>query len=71
MKAGFQLMKRGDLIKIVFEDDCNPVMGMIVDITNKYENQTFIIIKLLLISAEVQEIWVTHDDQIEMVHEYL
>jgi len=64
-------MKCGDLIKIVFEDDCNPVMGMIVDITNKYENQTFIIIKLLLISAEVQEIWVTHDDQIEMVHEYL
>jgi len=64
-------MKRGDLIKIVFEDDCNPVMGMIVDITNKYENQTFIIIKLLLISAEVQEMWVTHDDQIEMVHEYL
>jgi len=64
-------MKRGDLIKIVFEDDCNPVMGMIVDITNKYENQTFIIIKLLLISAEVQEIWVTHDDQIEMVHEYV
>ena len=64
-------MKRGDLIKIVFEDDCNPVMGMIIDITNKYENQTFIIIKLLLISAEVQEIWVTHDDQIEMVHEYV
>jgi hypothetical protein len=64
-------MKRGDLIKIVFEDDCNPVMGMIVDITNKYENQTFIIVKLLLISAEVQEIWVTHDDQIEMVHEYV
>jgi hypothetical protein len=64
-------MKRGDLIKIVFEDDCNPVMGMIVDITNKYENQTFIIIKLLLISAEVQEIWVTHDDQIEMIHEYV
>jgi len=64
-------MKRGDLIKIVFEDDCNPVMGMIVDITNKYENQTFVIIKLLLISAEVQEMWVTHDDQIEMVHEYL
>ncbi len=64
-------MKRGDLIKIVFEDDCNPVMGMIVDITNKYEIQTFIVVKLLLLSAEVQEIWVTHDDQIEMVHEYV
>ena len=64
-------MKRGDLIKIVFEDDCNPVMGMIVDITNKYENETFIIVKLLLISAEVQEIWVTHADQIEMIHEYV
>ncbi len=64
-------MKRGDLIKIVFEDDCNPVMGMIVDITNKYEIQTFIVVKLLLIYAEVQEIWVTHADQIEMVHEYL
>ncbi len=64
-------MKRGDLIKIVFEDDCNPVMGMVIDITNKYEIQTFIVVKLLLISAEVQEIWVTHADQIEMVHEYL
>jgi len=56
---------------LFLEDDCNPVMGMIIDITNKYENQTFIIVKLLLISAEVQEIWVTHDDQIEMVHEYV
>ena len=64
-------MKRGDLIKIVFEDDCNPMIGIIIDIVNKYENQTFIIIKLLLISAEVQEIWVTHADQIEIIHEYL
>ena len=61
----------GDLIKIVFEDDCNPMIGIIIDIANKYENQTFIIIKLLLISAEVQEIWVTHADQIEIIHEYL
>ena len=61
----------GDLIKIVFEDDCNPMIGIIIDIANKYENQTFIIIKLLLISAEVQEIWVTHADQIEVIHEYL
>ena len=64
-------MKRGDLIKIVFEDDCNPMIGIIIDIVNKYENQTFIIIKLLLISAEVQEIWVTHADQIDIIHEYL
>ena len=64
-------MKRGDLIKIVFEDDCNPMIGIIIDIANKNENQTFIIIKLLLISAEVQEIWVTHADQIELIHEYL
>ena len=64
-------MKRGDLIKIVFEDDCNPMIGIIIDIANKYENQTFIIIKLLLISAEVQEIWVTHADQIEIIREYL
>ena len=64
-------MKRGDLIKIVFEDDCNAMIGIISDITNKYENQTFIIIKLLLISAEVQEIWVTHADQIDIIHEYL
>ena len=64
-------MKRGDLIKIVFEDDCNPTIGIIIDIANKYENQTFIIIKLLLISAEVQEIWVTHADQIDIIHEYL
>ena len=64
-------MKRGDLIKIVFEDDCNPMIGIIIDIANKYENQTFIIIKLLLISAEVQEIWATHADQIEIIHEYL
>lgn len=64
-------MKRGDLINIVFEDDCNPMIGIIIDIANKYENQTFIIIKLLLISAEVQEIWVTHADQIEIIHEYL
>lgn len=64
-------MKRGDLIKIVFEDDCNPVIGIVIDIVDKYENQTFIIIKLLLISAEVQEIWVTHADQIDIIHEYV
>ena len=29
-------MKRGDLIKIVFEDDCNPMIGIIIDIANKF-----------------------------------
>ena len=62
----------GDFVKITLNDfDGLPRRIIIGLVLEEYENQTFIIIKLLLISAEVQEIWATHADQIEIIREYL